>query len=164
MIVPSTSTTTKPTTTEPPTTDRPTTTATPTPPAPDALTAEEAGALVAGESGPFGNWVPDTSTYDSMADLSGVIGNTEGATGTSPQQLFFFHQGQYLGTASSTPRFAFEITDDDGTTVTVRYLHYAPGDASCCPSDQPYVTRYQWNGTKVVPLDPIPPEGQGMDS
>jgi len=65
--------------------------------------------------------------------------------------------GQYLGTATLTPRFAFEVIAD-GTTLTVRYLHYATGAASCCPSQPPYVVRYQWNGTKVTPLKD---QGQG---
>ena len=129
---------------------------------PRPLTEDQAAALVASKSGPYGNWVPDTAGYRPDATLSAIVGDTPGGTASSPQQLFLFHAGSYLGTATSDTRFAFQISAQTDDTVTVTYAHYQPGDFTCCPSSEPDVVRYQWNGTRVVPLDPIPLPDQGL--
>ena len=42
-------------------------------------------------------------------------------------------------------------------TITVSYLIYKPRDALCCPSGGKQTVRYHWNGSRLVPFDPIPP-------
>lgn len=169
-----------------PTTPPPTaaaTTAQPKPTAsecPNPLSARDAAALVRRQGGPRDvnghslgrSWEPDTSAtstsrlrraYDPSLDLSAVVGGVpEGGTASSPVQVFLFHKGCYLGTTTKEPRFALTVEQTQGDTVVVRYKHYTPRDANCCPSFPDYVVPYRWNGRKVVPLAPIPPPDQGM--
>jgi len=113
-------------------------------------------------SGPYGHWVPETGFYDPGRPLSVVVGMTPGASSTSPEQVFFFHFGRYVGPATSQPRFAFTIAGITGDTVTVAYSHYQPGDADCCPSLPDYIVRFHWTGKAVTPLGQAPPPDQGM--
>lgn len=148
---------------------------------PNPLSARDAAAVVrrqAGLRGPAGTpsagrvlarWMPDTGGransrfhYDPALDLSAVVGNTNIIS--APRQVFLFHKGCYLGTTTSEPRFVLAVEQTGGDTVVVRYKHYMPRDALCCPSLPDYVVRYRWNGSKVVPLNPIPPPDQGMSS
>jgi LppP/LprE lipoprotein len=124
------------------------------------MTAEQAGAFVAGMAGPYGHWVPDVAAYRSPAELSAVIGSTPRGTGSSPMQIFFFHRGTYVGTATPEPRMALRVTTQTADSVTVNYLHYKPSDPTCCPSLPDYVVRFRWDG-HLVTLDPAPPLGQG---
>jgi hypothetical protein len=69
---------------------------------------------------------------------------------------FFFIDGRYLGTDASHPsaRLQFDSQTDD--TVTLQYSLYQPGDSMPNPSGGRATVRYQWTGSKLVPLDPIP--------
>ena len=61
-----------------------------------------------------------------------------------------------------SPQFALEVTASSGNTVTVRYAHHQPSDASCCPSLPDSVVRYRGTGTAVEAIDPLPPPDQGL--
>ena len=135
-----------------------TTTTTITNPAP--LTQEQAAEHVASHRGPYGAWVPVADTYDPAATLSVIVGQTYLGTGSSPEQLFFFVEGQPVD-VDVDPRSAIQVDHVEGDTVTASFIHYAPGDPTCCPSLPRYVVRFRWNGEQVELLDPYPPEGQG---
>lgn len=151
------------------TTTSPTTTTTsPSPPPVGAACAnpmspQAAGSLVGTQAGPYGPWVPRTDTYDPSLDLSAIEGDTFSATASSPIQVFLFHKGCFLGTATSDANyFNSTIVQSGNDTVSVHYGHYQPTDGNCCPSLPEYVVRYHWDGSHVVPLDPLPPLGQGL--
>jgi len=155
----SAATTTSPTT--PTTTTAPEDTTTSTTPAVDeALSEADAAALVAGIEGPLGAWTPDTRAYDPDEELSVIVGTPPNSTVSSPQQLFFFHLGRYVEVPLE-PRSGIEVAEVGDGTVTVTYAHYAPTDPNCCPSLPDYSVRFQWDGTTVTPLDPLPPADQG---
>jgi hypothetical protein len=68
-----------------------------------------------------------------------------------------FHNGDYLGTATSkaygfTSLNAARTTDD---TVVLDYK--TPGVCNACPPAAVTSVRYQWQGDHVVMLDPPPP-------
>lgn len=98
--------------------------------------------------GDFANlhWAADASAYDPTADLSYVLGNTPQGTGSSPTQVFLFHQGQYLGTATADPRFDLRVDIDGPAALTVQWGHFAAGDPDCCPSLPPFVVHFSWAG------------------
>ena len=77
-------------------------------------------------------------------------------------QLFLFHFGCYAGTALPHAFFAVKLNRIDAATLSLSFDEYTKHDAACCPSLPPYTVRFQWNGTTVVPLDPLPAIGQGM--
>ena len=127
------------------------------------MSPQDARSFVATQVGPYGPWVPEASTYDPSLDLSAIEGDTPGATASSPVQVFLFHKGCFLGTTTSNGNYfnsTFAQTGSD--TVSVHYAHYQPTDGNCCPSLPEYVVRYHWDGDHVVPLDPLPPLGQGL--
>ena len=126
------------------------------------LSPAAAAALVHNQTGPYGPWVPDTSAYDPSLNLSVVRGDTPGGTGSSPVQIFLFHKGCYLSAALPGNYFHVEVSQAGSDTVELRFGHYQPTDPTAAPSLPPYLVRYQWNGIQAVPLDPLPPVGQGL--
>lgn len=124
-----------------------------------ALDAAAAEAKIRG----VGDWDPEMDTYSPTATLSAVEARVTGAgSAASPEQVFFFNEGRYLGTGTSEPRIALSITAFNDTSATVQYGHYDPEDSFCCPSLPAYVVTFRWDGSRVVPDGELPPEGQGL--
>jgi hypothetical protein len=74
----------------------------------------------------------DYSGYDPCADLSWSLVTLEYATVSSPTAVLLFHDGSYLGTATSeaygfTP--TVERTADDAIAVTYRFLQGSESNA-----------------------------------
>jgi LppP/LprE lipoprotein len=150
--------TTTTSTTAPPST---LTTAPPDTSASAPLSADDAAELVSAIEGPEGHWVPDISTYDPEAELSVIVASVPLATVSSPQQVFFFHDGIYAPTEALEARSGIGVAGAIGNTVTISYAHYQPEDPNCCPSLPDYTVRFRWDGTAVQLLDPLPPADQG---
>lgn len=97
-----------------------------------------------------------SSNYNPCTTLSTVIVTVLGATGSSPDLALLFHKGAFAGVATSkaypfTSLNAAKTTDD---TVT---LDYKDGRNVCTACPGPITTvRYQWQGNRVVALDPEP--------
>ncbi len=94
--------------------------------------------------------------YDQNSDLSVIVGLRSTSADGHPQRAFFFHRGALIGQdlpqASATIRWIWS-TD---RVVALQYDLYKPGDPMCCPTAGGATVRYQWNGSSVTPLDPIP--------
>lgn len=100
------------------------------------------------------------SQGDPCATLAWAMAVPDGATGSSPTTVLFFHDGAYLGTATARP-YAFTDIDpyaqlDDTVTVSYRWLR--DGEATAEVSGGPALVRYRWNGSSVDMLDSLPPE------
>lgn len=111
-----------------------------------------------GESWP---WSTDSTTFQGnfnpCATLSTVLVTVEGATGSSPVTALMFHNGEYLGTATSKA-YGFTFFDPDRTTDDTVVLYYkTPGACNACAPAAVDSVRYQWRGDRVVMLDPPPP-------
>lgn len=100
---------------------------------------------------------PVDSNYDSCADLSSIVVTVEGATGSSPEQALMFHRGSYLGTATlyAYPFTSIDHSASTGDTVVLRYKDYKAAACTACPAPITSV-RYQWQGDRVVMVDPPP--------
>ena len=97
------------------------------------------------------------SNYDACADLSSIVVTVEGATGSSPEQALMFHRGRYLGTGTL---YAYPFTSIDHAastddTVVLRYKDYEAAACTACPAPVTSV-RFQWQGDRVVMVDPPP--------
>lgn len=113
----------------------------------------QAVALINGQ----GFSVFNTGTYNDRAPLSVLLGvRTHSADGYA-QRAFFFHDDQFLGTDTSDDSAGISVVSEDGDTITLSYTLYNPGDPMFDPEAGRALVRYQWNGQRVVPLDPIPP-------
>jgi hypothetical protein len=67
--------------------------------------------------------------------------------------LFFFVNGNVVGKAGIGYLVAAKPLDD--ATFTASYKVLQATDALCCPSGGVATVRYQWNGNKLVRLDPL---------
>ena len=111
--------------------------------------------------GPAWAWSTESQyyegNYDPCATLSTALVTVEGATGSSPITALMFHDGSYLGTATSNA-YAFTSLNEARTTDDTVVLDYKDGRNVCTACQGPInAVRYQWQGDHVVMLDPAPP-------
>lgn len=70
------------------------------------------------------------------------------------QKVFFFIGTRYLGTDTRDPSTQIVgINAPEAGTIAVSYAHYLAGDAQCCPSGQPVLISYHWNGSRLIPSE-----------
>jgi hypothetical protein len=123
------------------------------------LTADEAEQLIV-ESG---DWAPDMSTYDPAAGLSAVKAVTPGgASAASPEQIFLFASGEFVGTPTPEFRIASSFERVDDTAFRLTYGHYESTDPFCCPSLEPWVVEVRWDGNTLIYDGDLPPQNQGL--
>ncbi|WP_082948880.1 LppP/LprE family lipoprotein [Mycobacterium sp. 1274756.6] len=106
-------------------------------------------------------WTSDPGTvlgnFDRCATLSTALVSVERATGSSPITALMFHEGAYLGTATSKA-YGFTSLNTARTTDDTVVLNYkTPGACNACAPAAVHSVRYQWQGNRVVMLDPAPP-------
>lgn len=133
--------------TAPPATPRPV-------PRPPSVALMSALARVAQE----GYVVSDPSSYDESQQLRALIGTAAGSTDGRNQKAFFFLGDTYLGTDTSNPSAQIAFGGEDGNVVTIVYTLYRPQDPMNAPTGGKVGIQYQWNGSRLVPLEPIPPD------
>jgi LppP/LprE lipoprotein len=98
-----------------------------------------------------------SSNFDPCSTLSAVVITIEAATGSSPQQALLFHNGNYVGTATSRT-YAFMSVNAAQTNDDTVALNYKDGRHVCTACPGPITTvRYQWQSDHVEMLDPAPP-------
>ena len=94
--------------------------------------------------------------YNPCATLSTALITVQGATRSSPEQALLFHNGNYVGTATSKSYGLVSLnttrTSDDTVVLNYKDPNSSAGDAN------PTVisVRYQWQGDHVAMLDPGP--------
>lgn len=143
-------------------------TPTPTPTCGPASGAEAAASGIAALPSPAGlegtKWDAanaDYSGYDACAALSWSVVSPEMATAGSPYAILLFHQGRYLGTATSE-QYAFEPAVErlSDASITVTYTYAKANEANADASGRTTAT-YIWNdGTERVDMTgEVPPVG-----
>jgi hypothetical protein len=93
--------------------------------------------------------------YDPSATLRVLIGTRADSGDGYAKKAFFFVGDRFIGTDTSDESANIKVAGTTDDTVTLAYAIYRKGDALCCPGDSARV-RYQWNGSRLVPLDAIP--------
>ncbi|WP_235892472.1 LppP/LprE family lipoprotein [Mycolicibacterium hodleri] len=111
--------------------------------------------------GPAWAWSTESQyfegNYDPCATLSTALVTVQGATASSPITALMFHNGRYLGTATSKA-YGFTTLDTDRTTDDTVVLDYkTPGECNACAPAALNSVRYHWQGNHVAMLDPAPP-------
>jgi hypothetical protein len=95
--------------------------------------------------------------FNQCATLSTALVTVQRGTGSSPVTALMFHNGDYLGTATSEA-YGFTTLDPARTTDDTVVLDYKlPGACNACPPAGVTSVRYQWQGDHVEMLDPPPP-------
>jgi hypothetical protein len=103
-------------------------------------------------------YTPDnTSDYHPKQTLRVLVGTRTGSGDGYNQRAFFFVDGRYIGTDSSSPSASVRVVSQGDTEVTLAYPLYRPHDPLCCPGGGQATVHFQLNNGKLVPLNPIPP-------
>ncbi|MGF0314150.1 LppP/LprE family lipoprotein [Rhodococcus sp. IEGM1428] len=105
-------------------------------------------------------WVA-TRMGDPCASFTWVEALPSGATVSSPTHLLFFHNTEYLGTATLEPYGFTSVAAQSADTITVNYRWPLAGDANANPTGGPVTVDYRWDGTQVTMIGTLPPEVTG---
>ncbi|KAA0927637.1 MULTISPECIES: LppP/LprE family lipoprotein [unclassified Rhodococcus (in: high G+C Gram-positive bacteria)] len=105
-------------------------------------------------------WVA-TDMGDPCASFTWVEALPYGATVSSPTHLLFFHDAEYLGTATSEPYGFTSVAAQSADTITVNYRWPLANDANANPTGGPVTIDYRWDGTQVTMIGTLPPEVTG---
>jgi hypothetical protein len=117
-----------------------------------SLDSAEAVVMAAGYT-PY----PDAGEFwDPQAPINAVLGTQTGSADGDSNWAFFFAGNTYIGHDTTSPSVALSIQSRTKTVITLAYRIYGPSDPTCCPTGGTQTVRYQWNGSKLTPLDPIP--------
>ena len=102
--------------------------------------------------------------YDPQSTLRAIIGYSTGSPTGRAQRVFFFVRGRgFVGTDTEGYSASISLSWSNDTTIAVSYGLYRESDSMCCPTGGATTVRFQWNGSRLEPLDPIPPStGQGL--
>lgn len=101
--------------------------------------------------------VDQTPPWYPQHTLNAIVGYPSDSADGHSQFVFFFVGNKYIGTDTGEPSTGVQYVSGANTTVTVKYFLYRSADPLCCPTGGTAAVRYQWNGHKLMPLDPIPP-------
>ncbi|GAA5061750.1 LppP/LprE family lipoprotein [Nocardia callitridis] len=94
--------------------------------------------------------------FDPCATLSTAIVSIEGATGSSPNHVLLFHQGEYVGTATQKAYGLVSLDASASTDDTVVIAYRAPGTCTACNDGAVTTVGYHWDGTKVETIGTPP--------
>lgn len=85
-----------------------------------------------------------------------VHGTCTGSGDGACQHVFFFYGNRYLGTDAQDTHSGVYVAWQSRDVIALAYPIWRPQDSMCCPSGGVRVVRFEWNGSRVVPLGPIP--------
>lgn len=114
--------------------------------------------------------LPGDGTWAVEHVLDATIGNcpellwlsaSGGNSAAAPIHVLFFHDGKYLGTATSEPYAFARVASSNDDTVAVEYKWLVGNEAFCCPEGGPVTITYSWNGSRVVMNEQLPKEVTG---
>lgn len=93
------------------------------------------------------------ATWQPAATLHVIHATPVGGASYGGDFYFFFVDGYYVGQEVFTSGSPVPV---DGATFAVSYQVYLPEDPHCCPTGGTNTVRFHWDGSQVVPLDPMP--------
>ena len=139
-----------PTPTPPPSTAPPTTTA----PVLASLQSAEATVMAAGYT-PYEN---SGTFWDPSAPINVILGTLTNSADGFNNWAFFFAGNRYIGhdTSDPQPGDLHRGPHPDGHHLELHAVRAVR--PNCCPTGGMQQVRFQWNGSSLTPLDPIPGE------
>ena len=135
-----------------------TTTVPPTPPTtvPPARTNAVAAAVQVVQGRGYTPLATDDFSNAPPDALHVIVASATNSTNTHTQQAFFFVQGRFVRTDLNNASATIKVAWRSAATIALSYAIYKPGEPICCPTGGSMIVRYEWTGTKLVALDPIP--------
>lgn len=98
---------------------------------------------------------PNTA-WERPDGLQVIVGTVADSADGAANRAFFFYDGRYLGTDSTSDSAGVEEVWSDSDTVALSYQLYNAQDPMCCPTASAATVRYYWTGSRLIPLDPVP--------
>jgi hypothetical protein len=98
-----------------------------------------------------------TQVWEADSAFNALYGNCRAQDGTD-QHVWFFDHGGFVGRDAATPSHTIIGLWRDDTTIAFMYVLYRQSDPNCCATGGGAIVRFRWNGKRVRPLDPVPPE------
>jgi LppP/LprE lipoprotein len=90
-------------------------------------------------------------------ELRVLIGAPAGAP-EGGRRAFFFLNRSYLGTDTVENSARVRVLERGGRRwATLQYRLYDATDEACCPSGDRFTVRFEFDGSGIQPLDPMPP-------
>jgi hypothetical protein len=99
---------------------------------------------------------PGTS-WERAGGLQVILATIDESGDGYANRAFFFNDGKYLGTDTSADSAGIQDAWSTDNTVALSYQLYNAEDPMCCPTANAATVRYHWTGTRLIPLDAIPP-------
>jgi hypothetical protein len=96
-------------------------------------------------------------TQPPVNGLHVIIARASGSAAGHTERAFFFVHGRFLRADLPDPSSAVHVAWRNNTTVALAYATYKPKEPICCPTGGSIIVRYEWTGTRLKALDPIPP-------
>ncbi|WP_154676200.1 LppP/LprE family lipoprotein [Amycolatopsis benzoatilytica] len=154
-VLPAPETSTGPASSEPATSTGPAASEPQTTQAPAPATNDLAGAEAAVEAKGYRPY-PGTA-WERTGGLQVILGTVAESGDGYANRAFFFLDGRYLGTDTSADSAGIQQLWSTDDTVALSYEVYNAPDPMCCPTADAATVRYHWTGSRLVPLDAIPP-------
>lgn len=98
--------------------------------------------------------------YSTNSNLRFMVGRT---SPTKQKVFFFLGDKRWLGTDTTDPSMTISVAHSDTDSVQVTYGLYKPDDLDNKPTGGTKTVTFKWNGSKLEPLDEIPPSSETAD-
>lgn len=85
-----------------------------------------------------------------------IVATPTGSTADHTQRAFFFVDGNYIRNDLGDPSGSIRIAWRNNDTIALAYAIYAAADPICCPTGGSMIVRFQWTGSRIDALDPVP--------
>jgi len=105
----------------------------------------------------------DSPAYPPLGPFNVLIGVCRGSNDDYCHLAFFFYKGKYVGTDTRDPSIDVSLEWADGNTIALEYTLYHKNDPLSSPTAGATTVRFQWDGTKLKVLDPIPTSDWSVD-
>ncbi|MDJ0361548.1 LppP/LprE family lipoprotein [Rhodococcus sp. H29-C3] len=98
-----------------------------------------------------------TAAMPNCPTLTWAVAETPSGTGSSPENIMFFHADKFARLATPSPSAFTSISGSTDDSVTVHYSWLVGNEPNCCPQGNADVT-FSWDGSNVVSDVPVPTE------
>lgn len=108
---------------------------------------------------------PNANVQTATGDtLSAWIATATDSQDGYNQFVFFFLNGEYLGTDTAKPSIEITRVEPDRQSVAVTYSVYTKNDSFADPTGKPITITYTWNGSRLIPNKAYPKQFQNQDT
>ncbi len=94
-------------------------------------------------------------TMPPLDGLHVIIATATPSADGHTEQAFFFVNGRFIRTDAS-PSAGIQLAWRNNTTIALSYSVYTANEPLCCPTGGAMIVRYEWTGTQLKALDPVP--------